>query len=296
MSALDQAMRAFGLTGPSRLVAQRENLTYRVGDWALRCHRQGYNSPAEIESELAWLVAISGVGVAVPRPKAAAEGYVVETSGTLWSCLSWEPGNALSNCLSETNFERLGGVLADVHLASDNWTPPNGFNRRNWNAEGLLGEQPVWGRFWENPFLEAAEFEMLVGFRDTALAVLREAFLDEGLIHADANGENVLVAKTGLTLIDFDDAGWGYRLFDLATPAQWHRYGTEADRFTDALIAGYAKRRDIDLTHFHLIRLIRAATYLGWIVPRIDEPGGQTRLNAYRAETLPRIKAWLGGL
>ena len=57
-------LAAWGLAGaPCRLVAQRENRVYRVetpdGARALRLHRAGYRSPAELKSELDWMAALA---------------------------------------------------------------------------------------------------------------------------------------------------------------------------------------------------------------------------------------------
>jgi Ser/Thr protein kinase RdoA (MazF antagonist) len=44
-----------------------------------------------------------------------------------------------------------------------------------------------------------------------------------------------------------------------------------------ALLEGYLALRAIDLDHLDLFLTLRAATYLGWIIPRMDEPGAVER-------------------
>ena len=99
-------------------------------------------------------------------------------------------------------------------MESEGWR----FDRPVWDAQGLLGETPLWGRFWENPQLTAAQAALLTQARDHALARLSALKgADYGLIHADLVQENVLIGPGGPHLIDFDDGGFGYRLFDMAT-------------------------------------------------------------------------------
>jgi hypothetical protein len=54
-------------------VAARENAVFRVecadgAGYALRIHRQGYHSLAELESENEWTTALSDAGIDTPRP------------------------------------------------------------------------------------------------------------------------------------------------------------------------------------------------------------------------------------
>ena len=105
--------------------------------------------------------------------------------------------------------------MAKLHIACDAWQPPAYFTRPAWNAQGLLGDAPLWHRFWENPTLTDSEKDKLLAFRKQALDDLERYAFDYGLIHADLVPDNVLI-QNGVVMIDFDDGGFGYRLFDLA--------------------------------------------------------------------------------
>ena len=105
--------------------------------------------------------------------------------GRLVDMLTWLPGSSLGQTGTPLDvadrtglFHRLGQSMADLHLVSDNWAPPSGFTRRAWDWDGLVGETPVWGRFWENPTLNAADRDLLMAFRTAADAALGGA--DEG--------------------------------------------------------------------------------------------------------------------
>ena len=81
MSA-EQALAAWG-GGTLRLIKDRENAVYeaRLTDGrraALRLHREGYQSPDAIRSELWWMQASAKAGVAVPAPVPTSSGDLLQ--------------------------------------------------------------------------------------------------------------------------------------------------------------------------------------------------------------------------
>ena len=168
--------------------------------------------------------------------------------------------------------------MADLHLKSDDWTPPPHFRRHAWNLDGLLGEAPLWGRFWENPRLTPAQAALMTKARVKARQVLAALpAADYGLIHADLVQENVLIGPKGPQLLDFDDGGYGYRLFDMATVLNFILREPDPEPLQRAFTQGYLATRAIDLTALPLFQAIRAFTYVGWVVPRLSEPGADAR-------------------
>ncbi|RMD90698.1 MAG: homoserine kinase, partial [Alphaproteobacteria bacterium] len=146
----------YDLAPPVRLgpVARRENAVWRVetarGALALRCHRAGYRSAAELASELDFMAMLAAGGLTVPAPIRARDGgFVVHHAGRAWSLLTWLPGTPLGRAGTQLPpahgpgvFARLGATLARLHALADGWTPPAGFTRPDWRAEGLVGETP----------------------------------------------------------------------------------------------------------------------------------------------------------
>lgn len=289
------------------LAARRENIVWRAqngtGTYALRLHRPGYRNKAQLTSELQWMAALVQGGLSVPLPLPARSGALVEQVGdTLVDLLTWLPGQPVGaqgqiGLADRAGFCRdLGQLLARMHGASDAWTPPSGFSRPAWDRAGLLGDAPLWGRFWDNPKLTPAQKATLLAARAKADAHLAqiEGALDYGLIHADALSENILVHDNALSLIDFDDGGWGFRDFELATFLM--RFLDAAD-YTDlraALLSGYASRRPVDPDTLDLFILLRALTYPGWIISRLHEPGGADRSARAIATVLPLAESYLG--
>jgi Ser/Thr protein kinase RdoA (MazF antagonist) len=279
-------------------VAGRENRVYRVkgpdGDLALRLKRPGYRQENELRSELAWLAEMHRAGLHVPRPLSSRAGQWLEPVGNGFAdVIEWLPGIPMGQSrtaldLSDRTgiFRSIGREMARLHLASDAWTRPADFRRCHWDIDGLLGENPLWGRFWENPTLDMGTRDLFLRVRQTARERLSRARtdLDYGLIHADLVRENILLDGPVVRLIDFDDGGFGYRAFDIATTLLKNRDESDYPELKAALIAGYHAERALDLSQLDLFIVIRALTYVGWIVPRIDEDRGAERNARFVAE------------
>jgi len=150
-----------------------------------------------------------------------------------------------------------------VHRATDALALPDDFTRPRWDLDGLVGEQPLWGRFWEHPSATADQRAVLIRARDA----LRERLAgDIGLIHADVLRENVLVNDRSVSLIDFDDAGFGFRLYDLGTALLQTVRHPEHPLLRDALMAGYGTT---DQAMVDACTLARSLASVGWTTPRL---------------------------
>jgi len=286
------ALPLWGLDGSQvELAAARENQVYRVDcgaqSYALRLHRPGYRNDDELRSELVWMAAVAKNGTKVPEPRLSKNDlYLHEVGGFQVSVLSWLNGSTFRQAVDTWPTDKLipvyfslGQEMAKFHTGLDRWQVPKDFTRWSWDREGLLGETPVWGRFWENPTLEAPDRELLYQFRIEADRELksREAGLDYGLIHADLLSDNVMIDGDVVQFIDFDDGGFGFRLFDLATTLVKLLGRADYDLLKGALLDGYQSARAIDLSAFDLFVALRCVTYVGWIADRLDEPGALER-------------------
>lgn len=165
----------------------------------------------------------------------------------------------------------LGRLLARLHDATDRLVLPDWFTRPRWDGEGLLGEAPLWGRFWDHPAL-GAEAALACRARDH----LRERLQGAGpvsLIHADVLRENVFVNHRSLTLIDFDDSGFGFRPYDLGTVMSQNLDEPACAELGAALAAGYGETRPFDAALLADFTLLRCCASVGWAMTRLA-PGG----------------------
>jgi len=178
-------------------------------------------------------------------------------------------------------YRDVGGLAAKLHNHSSVWDVPAGFRRHAWDAEGLVGDRPFWGRFWELDALSQVQRRLFVRFRQTLFRELSDLGTRPdgyGLIHADLVPENILVDGSHLQVIDFDDAGYGWHLFELATTLYFIRREPFYETARDALIEGYRKVRPIADTHLARLPMFLAArgsTYLGWVHTRQGEPAAR---------------------
>lgn len=271
-------------------VIERENQVYPVthngARFALRLHRPGYRSGAQLQSELDWMAMLADAGLNVPAPTPTLAGDLIAcVDRQAVSLLEWVPGERMGQTgvpldLPDRTgaFESLGKGMAKLHSACDVWKPPAGFTRPAWDADGLIGETPLWGRFWKAHFLDEADRRLLIDFRDAAAAHLQHLTdADTGLIHADLLGENVLIDGTMQYFIDFDDGGWGYRAFDIATSLIKNRIEPDYPNLEAALLQGYRSIRPFEDATLSLFKALRACTYIGWLADRWTLPGAAER-------------------
>jgi Ser/Thr protein kinase RdoA (MazF antagonist) len=261
-----------------RLLSDRENHVFEVvlpaARAALRLHRRGYQSAASIQSELWWCATLAAAGLPVAAALPALDGRLLVPlpDGRHASMIAWMDGEALGEAALPISrplpevldlYHALGALLARMHRATDALTLPKDFTRPRWDLDGLVGDTPLWGRFWEHPAATPDQRANLIRARDA----LRERLAgDQGLVHADVLRENVLVNGTAVSLIDFDDSGFGYRLYDLGTALVQTFAHPEQPQLRAALMAGYGTTDEQMVQAFTLARTLAS---VGWTMPRL---------------------------
>ena len=310
-----EALQHWELSGDQSptLLKYRENAVFRVEladgtPAALRLHRPGYHSEGALLSELHWMDDLRRNGLRVPEPIPSTDGRLLvrlEASPRFGiqhaDIIGWVDGEQLGETGTPLTFgpeeisrvfTALGATMAEMHNISDRWGPPATFSRPSWDLDGLLGEKPQWGRFWVCPGLEPGEIIRLEALRTFLQDRLRDAAeqnLDYGLIHADLVRENVFIAGDGIAFIDFDDCGYGWRLFDLATTLLKNRREPLYPLIRNSLIKGYRSRRplaDSAVDLLPLFLLLRSLTYIGWVGERPEINDARERMRRYVPEAL----------
>ena len=289
------ALESFPIDGGDlALVSLAENVTFKVTDregsaYVLRLHRPGYHTLDELVSERAWIRALAEAGIDVPSAVPARDGrdYVpvtIDATGErrYAGMLHWTEGRLLSHVLAETGdlrviedyFAQLGALTASMHNQASAWQPPPGFTRHALDSDGLMGDAPHWGPFWEHRSLSAAERRLLLDARarlHERLARLSRASSGYSLIHADMHPGNILVHGDRLTVIDFDDAGFGWHPYDIAVVLTYWQSKPNAAEIEQAFLNGYRANRPIPDEALRLIpmfRLIRWMASIGWFHQR----------------------------
>ena len=197
------------------LESRSENVVYKVTSeknekFALRIHRPGYNRLEELQSEVVWAEALRKAGVYVPT-HIETKDHQFYTNVELGDkktphqvgLIEWLEGDSLetlvskaSNEIIEDSYFKLGELMAQVHNQTSTWTPPRGFTRRSWHADGLMGPEPLWGKFWETDELSKEQrtaLKRVQSFVYNELMELEQTKDNFGLIHADLHARNILV-------------------------------------------------------------------------------------------------------
>lgn len=270
------------LTRPLRL---RENEVYEISfsgeRAALRLHRVGYQSEQSIRSELWWCVRLGEMGLPVAKPVQALNGDILVQleSGRFASVVSWVDGEPLgeagvplrgSKAELADRHHALGKLLAKIHQATDKLSLPDWFERPAWDLDGFVGEAPLWGRFWDHPGLSADAREILSAARNWLCERLNATKSPRGLIHADVLRENVFTNKHSLSIIDFDDSGFGYRWYDLGTVLSQDLYEPFYPELRAALIDGYGQHLPVEPADVDAFTLARTLASVGWASTRLS--------------------------
>jgi Ser/Thr protein kinase RdoA (MazF antagonist) len=171
-------------------------------------------------------------------------------------------------------FAKLGELMGAMHNQASNWQIPENFSRQHLNAAGFVGEQPFWGRFWEAQTLTTQQRHYLGELRCKVAALLKVVPTHHnsyGLIHADLHPGNIIVHNDQMHVIDFDDAGFGWHIYDIAVALKNYEDQRHFDKAQAALIAGYRRKRtlsDATLQELPLFLLVRALATIGWVAVR----------------------------
>jgi Ser/Thr protein kinase RdoA (MazF antagonist) len=274
-----------------KLIAYTGNGLYQVtvpsgnriapGKYTLRLHQPHYMKPKYISSEMEWLSALNEEGIRVPTPIRNLEGkwliiadggYEIPQKRTC-TLIGWTEGRVIEKNIQPQHFNALGRVIGKMHEQSRRWKPPKGFARPHWDWEGLYGEGFSYG-------VPAADARSAIpkahqpAFNEVQNRVrevseqLGKGKKVYGLIHADLGfGDNVAFYRGEARPFDFDDCGFGYRVFDFGVALGQYMMDTNEASMTmrEALLEGYeetASLEDIGIEHLDLFIAARIAQFI----------------------------------
>jgi Ser/Thr protein kinase RdoA (MazF antagonist) len=302
IAVAERALAEYGLPPDSalQLLNLSENATYAVEDAAtgaqsiLRVHRQNYHLPHQIGSELDWLDALRDDGdITVPTVLPAADGrrvVTVNVNGTDRHIVHFamvagtEPDE---ETVTVDDFHTLGQITAALHEHSHAWTRPSGFSRFSWDWEHSLGDEPRWGRWQDADGVGRQEHDLL----DRAARLLQQRLTDYGsgpdrfgLVHADLRLANLLVDGSTITVIDFDDCGFGWFFYDFGTAVSFIEDDPALPQWLDSWITGYRTRRSIAAADVEMLPsfvLLRRLMLLAWMGTHSHSKESRTKAITY---------------
>ena len=290
-----------------RLINISENRTYLVDaseKFILRQHRNGYHTKIEIESELSWAQSLFDDHIiTTPIARAGKNGELVqEVAGTHFALFDFIEGETPSeNDNLVPKFKNLGGIAARTHLHSLSWRRPRGFIRKSWDLDTILGQDPFWGRWQDGPNVTPEVAEVLDQAEKQVRSALTNYGKDKerfGLIHADMRLANLLVQDDDLRLIDFDDCGFGWFLFDFAAAVSFIETDPQLPDLLNAWLAGFEELRALDDQDRAIIPslvILRRLQLLAWIGSHMEATEPTALAPFFARETVGLAEEFLAG-
>jgi Ser/Thr protein kinase RdoA (MazF antagonist) len=300
------------------LLCISENATYLVQDSAggrtvLRLNRPGYHDHDALSSELAWTASLREENVVrTPRwlPTLAGDPVArLESTGdaparhaVMFSYAAGEhPEPAAGICLNQ-----IGELAARLHTHARHWRRPAGFTRFSWDLPAALGDGGDPGRWgdWragiapgERAVVEAAEMQLR-----RALSAYGNRPARFGLIHADLRAANLLVsgadAPTTVTVIDFDDCGLSWYLYDLSASVSFLELRPELPAMVADWLEGYRRVAAVepaDLAVLPSLIMLRRLQLQAWAASHHDTEMVRSLGPHFATETAAVAERYLSG-
>ena len=172
---------------------------------------------------------------------------------------------------SAEHFADLGEITARMHRHAQGWARPPGFTWFQWDYDAAFGREARWGRWQDGVGVGPAECEVL-GRLDATLRDRLTAFGTAhrryGLIHADTRLANLLVDDGQVSVIDFDDSGYGWYLYDVGTSVSFFEHQPQVPALIDSWLTGYRRFLDLpasDEAEIWTFILFRRLLLVAWI-------------------------------
>jgi Ser/Thr protein kinase RdoA (MazF antagonist) len=276
------ARHGFGAGARLTAFSVTENPAFKIegdgrGPIVLRIYHPGGRPEAEIRSELAWMAALRAeAGVPVPAVVAAPDGADLLDLGAPGApvyavAFAAVEGHELTDDDLPATIGRLGALTARLHAHARGWPPPPGFTRPRWDLRTTLGDAPHWGP-WERGVPDASERRQLARLADVVgrrLARFGEAPERFGLVHADLRMANLIRDGDGVTIIDFDDAGLSWYLYDLAGTLTFCEGRADVEALIEAWVEAYRSVAPLpaedarEIPTFLMLRRLLLSAYVG---------------------------------
>lgn len=300
-----------GVDAGLKLLTISENATFRVSDpggrdLIVRVHRPDYHSEAEILSELAWTEALRRDGVVVtPEAIPSADGRLLQSFSdgdtqrfaVAFEFMSGREPDAESDLVKW--YGVLGEINARLHAHSRGWVRPEGFARKVWDFDHILGRSAWWGD-WRAALGLTAEGRAVLERTHAALETRTAAYgygADRfGLVHCDMRAANLLVEGERLGVIDFDDCGLSWFAYDFAAAISFMEHEPFIPELTAAWLEGYRRVAPLAAEHeaaLPMLVMLRRMQLTAWIASHAETPTAQSLGPAYTDGTVALAERFL---
>ena len=226
------------------------NTTFKIlaGDnktYAMRVSTNFRKWPEHIWAESQWLLQLAAEGsINAPVPILNLQGepysnhyFFYQGSNLDVIVYPWIEGEIAKDNPTEEQLFALGEAMAKMHQLSKKWEPLGYANFLEVDRPLMVRRDNLFS--FEQPLISPEIYKLLFELRDRSEKLfdsLKERF-DRQLIHADLHFGNILWDSEGkMSILDFDDAGIGSPLQDIAISLFYLRKDREREKH---LLAGY---------------------------------------------------------
>jgi Ser/Thr protein kinase RdoA (MazF antagonist) len=196
-------------------------------------------------------------------------------------------------------YRKLGEIAATIHSHSKSWAPPAFYKRIEWDWRATFAEG--WNNFYGAHYrdiegiLNASDLEAI----DACAFLMRkrvEAYGKSpdryGMIHSDLRMANLLKDGEEIAVLDFDDCGRGWYMYDIASIVGFMEHRPDLQKIIDVIVEGYKTQAELpeeDEREIPTFIMMRRIGLLQAIIFHIDntDPGSNES-----AEITPEIMAF----
>lgn len=312
-----QGLSKWGM-GPkatAKLINLSENATFMATDpdanrqIVVRMQRSGYSSPDAIRSEMAFINSLIEYDVVdTAKPQLSVDGdYIVNLvfddehrQAVAFERLPGKEPDLGQNDLCYW-FEKLGAITARLHQHAKSWQPPKWFTRRRWDYEGIIGDTAFWGSWKDSQGLDEEGKQVFAETLAKVKPLIMKFGTDPehfGIIHGDMRATNLLVDDDKLQVIDFDDMGFGYYMFDFGAALSFMEQSPDIDKFARSWVKGYEsvhKLSDEERSMLPTFSILRRIELCAWCASHSEVPYAHENGVQITLDTVKLCRKYLNG-
>ena len=194
--------------------------------------------------------------------------------------------------------EIIGKMTAKLHLQSINRNNRKKLKRPNWDTDEFFGNNAVWGHWFNYKGLTENDIKLFTDCQNkiiTSLDKYGRTPENYGMIHADMHFFNIISDGEKAQIIDFDDCGYGFYLYDLGCTLV--TYSEDLDTLTDSWLKGYEHIRPLGKDDKDMIPafiLLRRIVRLAWLSTHSDSDTAKTVGPEYLEITRKLAEKYIG--
>lgn len=147
-------------------------------------------------------------------------------------------------------YRTVGHIMAEMHRQAEHWQKPSFYSRIDWGFDGTFGD---WNNFYgatyrNTKWLTEKEIAVLDEVKEEIrerLALYGESPDHYGMIHSDLRTANLLKDGDTITVLDFDDCGMGFYMYDVAGAVALMEHRPDLKEIVDEILKGYEPVRPL---------------------------------------------------